>query len=222
MTGWLYEETCASLVQKSNVILQNLVRHLQIILHLSCCLEFDCCRKLYQRQVELLFWMLLAQCMLRHPAIDSVCRGPPACGHIISFICRGFPSPMRVAVERPEFDIAPPFGAPLLICPWGYLLMSFPQGDTSARQGGIWNKSFLYHMWAAKGYWVPPAHLPVIPLATHSYQVFFDYVITYPIMVTAFLSGFPGESFRSVTGGFACYCPVPEVWASEASWQNWK
>ena len=41
------------------------------------------------------------------------------------------------AGERSEFNIKPPLGAPLLISPRGYLLKSFPQVDTSARQWGF-------------------------------------------------------------------------------------
>ena len=36
-----------------------------------------------------------------------------------------------------EFNIKPPLGAPLLIFLRGYLLKSFPQVDTSARQWGF-------------------------------------------------------------------------------------
>ena len=43
---------------------------------------------------------------------------------------------MGVAGEKPDFDINPPLGAPLLIFSHGYLLKFFPQG------GGGWNKSF--------------------------------------------------------------------------------
>ena len=43
--------------------------------------------------------------------------------------------PSMVAAEvRPDLDIKPPLGAPLLIFPPGYLLKSCPQGDTSTRQ----------------------------------------------------------------------------------------
>ena len=52
------------------------------------------------------------------------------------FFCWKFLSPMGAAGERPEFDIKTPLGAPFLILPQGYLLKSFPQGDTSARQWG--------------------------------------------------------------------------------------
>ena len=59
-------------------------------------------------------------------------------------LCVGgiFP-PMGAAGERPEFDIKPPLGASLLIFSRGYLLKSFPQGDTSARQRGFEIRDFL-------------------------------------------------------------------------------
>ena len=41
------------------------------------------------------------------------------------------------AGERSEFSIKPPLGAPLMIFPRGYLLNSFPQVDSSARQRGF-------------------------------------------------------------------------------------
>ena len=45
--------------------------------------------------------------------------------------------PCGAARERSEFNIKPPLGDPLLIFPRGYLLKSFPQVDTSARQPGF-------------------------------------------------------------------------------------
>ena len=48
----------------------------------------------------------------------------------------GFP-PCGSAGERSEFYIKPPLGPPLLIFPRGYLLKSFTQVDTSARQWGL-------------------------------------------------------------------------------------
>ena len=47
------------------------------------------------------------------------------------------PPPSGAAGERSEFYIKPPLGAPLLIFPRGYLLESFPQVNTSARQWGL-------------------------------------------------------------------------------------
>ena len=45
--------------------------------------------------------------------------------------------PRGAAGDRSEFSIKPPLGALLLIFPRGYLLRSFPQVDTSARQRGF-------------------------------------------------------------------------------------
>ena len=50
---------------------------------------------------------------------------------------RGFLSPIGAVGERPEFDVKPPLGSPLMVFPQGYLLKSFPQGDTSARLHGL-------------------------------------------------------------------------------------
>ena len=68
------------------------------------------------------------------PTRDSVCRDPHACGHHMGFISRGFLQPMGITDEKPEFYIKPPLGAALKSFPRGHLLMSFLQGDTSARQ----------------------------------------------------------------------------------------
>ena len=46
--------------------------------------------------------------------------------------------PLRGAAgERSELNIKPPLGTPLLIFPRGYLMKSFPQVHTSARQRGL-------------------------------------------------------------------------------------
>ena len=50
---------------------------------------------------------------------------------------RGSSPPWGAAGDRSEFNIKPPLGAALLIFPRGYLLMSFPQVDTSARLRGF-------------------------------------------------------------------------------------
>ena len=42
-----------------------------------------------------------------------------------------------------------------------------------------------------------------------------------PIVVTALRVGFPGESHGPATCGFACNCPEPEVWTTEASGLVW-
>ena len=56
----------------------------------------------------------------------------------------GFLPPLGAAGEMPEFDIKPPFLAPLLIFPRGYLLKCFPQVDTSPRQRGFRFRVFSY------------------------------------------------------------------------------
>ena len=53
------------------------------------------------------------------------------------FSMRGSLPPWGYAGERSEFNIKPPLWAPLLIFPRGYLLKSFPEVDTSARQQGF-------------------------------------------------------------------------------------
>ena len=45
--------------------------------------------------------------------------------------------PWGAARESSEFNIKPPLGALFLLFPHGYLLKSFPQVDTSARQRGF-------------------------------------------------------------------------------------
>ena len=75
---------------------------------------------------------------------------------------------------RSELNINPPLGARLLIFPRGYLLRSFPQVDTSARQRGF-ESSFPSPTRAAKGNRAIPARLPAISLATRSEHVVFAY-----------------------------------------------
>ena len=43
------------------------------------------------------------------------------------------------------------------------------------KTAGVWNQSFPSPRWAAKGYRATPARLPVIPLATRSQHLVFDY-----------------------------------------------
>ena len=81
---------------------------------------------------------------MQRPAGDPVCWDPPACGYYTGFICRGFLLSMEAARERPEFDIRSPLGAPDHIFPQSYLLMSFPHGDTSAKNSGGLKSEFPY------------------------------------------------------------------------------
>ena len=88
----------------------------------------------------------MAQKSLRRPTqwmAAMSCRRPSLSGPACAWTPRGFFSvrgslpPWGAAGERSEFNIKPPIGAPLLIFPRGYLLNSFPQVDTSARQRGV-------------------------------------------------------------------------------------
>ena len=102
----------------------------------------------------------------------------------------------QIQRERPELNINPPLGAPLLIFPRGYhLLKSFPQRDTSARQWGVEIRGFPLLGELPKA--IEP-HLPVCQLyrwqlgpskwsspTTKSLD---------PIVVTALRVAFPGEA----------------------------
>ena len=134
-------------------------------------------------------WMVAMSC--RRPSY----RDPPARGHHTGFICGGNLPPCGAAGERSEFNIKPPLGAPLLIFPRGYLLKSFPQVDTSARQRGFEIRVFPLLGELPKA--IEP-HLPVCQLYrwqlgpsmwTSPTTKSLD-----PIVVTALRVGFPGES----------------------------
>ena len=145
----------------------------------------------------------------------------PACAwtpHGFFFVGGSFPPPCAAAGERSEFNIKPPLGAPLLIFPRGYLLKSFPQVDTSARQRRFEIRVFprLGEMQKA----IEP-HLSVCQLCrwqlgpnmwssptTKSLD---------PIVVTALRVGFPGESHGPATCGFSCNFPEPEACKTETS-----
>ena len=128
---------------------------------------------------------------------------------------RGSLPPWGAAGERSEFNIKPPLGAPIQIFPRGYLLKSFPQVDTSARQRGFEIRVFPLLVELPKA--IEP-HLPVIPLATRSHHVIFAYdqVVrlhrSYAIRVD-----FPWESHGPATCGFARNCPEPEAWTTGVS-----
>ena len=126
--------------------------------------------------------------------------------------------PWGAAGERSEFNIKPPLRAPLVIFPRGYLLRSFPQVDTSARQRG-----FEISVFPLLGE-LPKAielQLPVIPLATRSQHVIFAYdQVVRPHRSYRPSVGFPGESHGPATSGFACNCQEPEAWTTEASGQS--
>ena len=126
--------------------------------------------------------------------------------------------PYGAAGERSEFNIKPPLGAPLLIFPRGYLLKSFPQVDTSARQRGF--KVRVFPLLGELRKAIEP-HLPVCQL--YRWQLGPNMWSSPtsksldPIVVTAIRVGFPGESHRPATCGFACNCPEPEAWTTEVS-----
>ena len=128
--------------------------------------------------------------------------------------------PWVAAVERSEFNIKPPLGAPLLILPRGHLLKSFPRVDTSARQWGVEIRVFPHPGELPKA--IEP-HLPVCQL--YRWQLgpnMWSSPTTKsldPIVATALRVGFQGESLGPATCGFACNCPEPEAWTSSASWQ---
>ena len=126
--------------------------------------------------------------------------------------------PWGAAGERSEFKIKPPLGAPLLIFPRGYLLKSLPHVDTSARQQGFEIRGFPLLGELPKA--IEP-HLPICQL--YRWQLgpnMWSSPTTKsldPIVVTALRVGFPGESHGPTTFEFACNCPEPEVWTTEAS-----
>ena len=171
----------------------------------------------------------MAQKSLRRPTqwiAAMSCRRPslsgPACAWTPhGFFCGGSLPPWGAAGERSEFNIKPPLGAPLLIFPRGYLLKSFPQVDTSARQRGSEIRVFPLLGELPKA--IEP-HLPVFQL--YCWQIspnMWSSPTTKsldPIVVTALRVGFPGESHGPATCAFACNCPVPEAWTTEASGQS--
>ena len=126
--------------------------------------------------------------------------------------------PCGAAGERSEFNIKPPLGAPLLIFPRGYLLRCFPQVDTSARQRGFEIRVFPILAELPKA--IEP-NLPVFQLYLWQLgpNMWFSPTTKSldPIVVTAILVGFPGQSLGPATCRFACNCPEPEAWTTEAS-----
>ena len=128
--------------------------------------------------------------------------------------------PCGAAGERSELNIKTPLGAPLMIFPRGYLLKSFPQVDTSARQRGFEIRVFPLLGELPK---VIEPHLPVCQLCrwqlgpnmwSSSTTKSLD-----PIVVTAIWVDFPVESHGPAICGFACNCPEPEGWTTEVSGQ---
>ena len=156
-------------------------------------------------------WMAAMSC--RRPSLS----GPDCAWTPHGFSLWGFPSPLGAAGERSDFNIKPPLGAPLLIVPWGNLLESIPQVDTSA-----WQRGFEIRVSPLLGE-LPKAiepHLPVCQLFRWQLgpSMWTSHTIRSldPTVVTALRVGFPGESHGHATCGFACNCPEPEAWTTEA------
>ena len=108
--------------------------------------------------------------------------------HTVLYVGGSLP-PCGAAGERSEFNIKPPLGAPLLIFPRGYLLKSFPQVDTSARQ-----RDFEIRVFPLLGE-LPKAiepHLPVCQL--YRWQLGPNMVFAYDQVVS------PHRSYRPYGG----------------------
>ena len=103
--------------------------------------------------------------------------------------------PLGAAGERSEFSIESPLGAPLLIFPRGYLLKSFPQVDTSARQRGF--EIIVFPLLGELPKAIEP-HLPVCQLYRWQFGPNMwsspTTMSLNPIVVTALWVGFPGEA----------------------------
>ena len=152
------------------------------------------------------------------------CRRPSFSGPAFAWTPHEFLSvvgslpPWGAAGERSEFNIKPPLGAPLLIFPRGYLLKSFPQVDTSARQRGFEIRVFPLLLELPKAI---KQHLPICQL--YRWQLcrsMWSSPTTKsldPIVVTTLRVGFPGQSHGPATCGFACICPETEAWTTLAS-----
>ena len=157
---------------------------------------------------------------LQRPTGEPVNRGSPARMNHTDLSVGGSLPHMGAAGERPEFDIKPPIGAPLLLnFPRGYFQKSFPQGDNSARLRGIKIRVFPHQGELTKS--IEP-HLPVFQSYRWIYTIIIHNTVRTiksldPIVATALRLGFPEESFAPTTCGFACNCPVPEAWTTEAS-----
>ena len=128
------------------------------------------------------------------------CRRPSLSGTACAWTPHGFylwryPSPCGAAGERSKFNIKPPLGAPLRIFLRGYLLKSFPQVDTSARQW--WFEIRVFPLIGELPKAIEP-HLPVCQL--YRWQLgpnMWSSPTTKsldPIVVTALLVDFPGKA----------------------------
>ena len=119
-------------------------------------------------------------------------------------------------IQQILFSIKPPLGAPPKIFPQGYLLKSFPQVDTSARQR--WFEIRVFNLLGELPKAIEP-HMPVCQL----YRWQLGHIMWYspmtksldPIVVTALRLGFPWDSHGPATCGFACSCLETEAWTTE-------
>ena len=124
-----------------------------------------------------------------------------------------FLPPMGATGERPEFDIKLPLVAPLQIFPSGYLLKSFPQGDTSVSQRGFEIRDFPLLGELPKA--IEP-HLPVCQCRSQKMVFAYDQVIRHHRSYRP--SGrLPRGSLGTATCRFACNCLVLEAWTTNAS-----
>ena len=160
-------------------------------------------------------WMIAASCL--RPSMSG-----PACARTPNgFHLQGFPSTEGVTGEIPMFDIKPHLGAPRLIFTQGYLLKSFPYGDTSARQ-----REFQIRVFSLLGE-LPKAIEPRLPACQLCHWHLGPTKWSSPIaksidhiVITAIRVGFQEESLGPATCGFACNRSGPEAWATEASTYN--
>ena len=121
--------------------------------------------------------------------------------------------PWRSAGERSESNIKLPLGAPLLIFPRGYLLKSFPQMDTSARQRGLEIRVFplLGELPKAIEPNMPVCQLYRWLLRPNKWSSSTTKSLD-PNVVASLLVGFPGESHGPATCEFPYNCPELEAW----------
>ena len=129
-------------------------------------------------------------------------------------------APMEAARERPQFNIKPPLCAPLRIFPRSYLMKCFPQEETSTKQQGYEMRNFPPLGELTKA--IEP-HLPICQICCWQLHPTMWSSLTIksldPIILTTPHVDIPGENLRLATGGFACNCPVPELWKIEPSGQ---
>ena len=98
----------------------------------------------------------------RRPSLSA----PAYVGHQWVLPVGGFLPPMGVAGEKPEFDIKPPIGTPLVIFPQGHLVNSSPQGFYFRKTMGIcnarqWGFEIRVFPLQDERPMVPEPHLPV-------------------------------------------------------------